>query len=296
MDYNFIKQLAEQGFLFSPTSMGMTRSDRTAWQDTLLTVSADEDRPDPTTRHKKYVKSTPPTFSYPGGKARMAKTIVALAPHSGRLYIEPFAGRGNVFWKAAGVLDYKEWQLNDIRTADWFESIRDHGHELVVPPCTRMEYNKRLADSKNGCPYARMLEPFFTYSGAGFGSGSFRSNKYGGSTQGGFQQSIQMAQHILHAKGATITSVDWKEALAGLGADDFAYFDPPYLDCNVTAYRPSDLDHEELVQHLLEAPYRWILSEYDQPLYRNAFGAPCLQPKATTRHGAPRVECLWKNF
>ena len=33
MDYKLIKQLAEQGFLFSPTSMGMTRSNRTGWQD-----------------------------------------------------------------------------------------------------------------------------------------------------------------------------------------------------------------------------------------------------------------------
>jgi hypothetical protein len=225
MDYEPIKKLAEQGFLFSPTRMGMNRSNCTAWQDTLLTISADENRPDPTTRHKRYVKSTPPTFSYPGGKARMAKTIVALAPHSGRLYIEPFAGRGNVFWKAAGVLDYKEWQLNDIRTADWFESIRDHGHELVVPDCTRMEYNKRLADSKNGCPFARMLEPFFTYSGAGFGSGSFRSNKYGGSTQGGFQQSIQMAQHILHAKGAGGTG-ESDRSCAGLHASFALGFQP----------------------------------------------------------------------
>jgi hypothetical protein len=88
---------------------------------------------DPTTRHKKYVKSTPPTFSYPGGKARMAMTIVALAPYSGRLYIEPFAGRGNVFWKAAGVLNYKEWQLNDIRTADWFESIRGRANLTLRP-------------------------------------------------------------------------------------------------------------------------------------------------------------------
>ena len=296
MDYRPIKKLAEQGFPFPPTSMGMTRSDPTGWQDTLLTISADENLPDPTTRHKKYVKSTPPTFSYPGGKARMAKTIVAMAPPSGRLYVEPFAGRANVFWRAAGELAYKKWQLNDIRTADWFESIRDHGHELVVPPCTRMEHDKRWADYKRGCPYARMLEPFLTYSGAGFGAGGFRSNKKGGATKGGFKQSIQMAQHILHTTGATITSVDWKEALAGLGADDFVYLDPPYLDCNVTAYLPSDLDHEGLVQHLLDAPYRWILSEYDQPLYRNAFGAPCQQLKATTRHGAPRVECLWKNF
>jgi putative DNA primase/helicase len=33
MDYKLIKQLAEQGFLFSPTSMGMTYSKRLGWQD-----------------------------------------------------------------------------------------------------------------------------------------------------------------------------------------------------------------------------------------------------------------------
>jgi hypothetical protein len=33
MNLNTIAKLAEQGFLFSPTSMGMTRSDRIAWQD-----------------------------------------------------------------------------------------------------------------------------------------------------------------------------------------------------------------------------------------------------------------------
>jgi site-specific DNA-adenine methylase len=296
MDFHSIKKLATQDYLFSPTSMGITRSDRTAWQDTLLTISADENCPDPTTSHKKYVKSTPPTFSYPGGKAKMAKLLVEMMPESGRAYVEPFAGRANVFWVAALELNYKEWHLNDIRTADWFACIRDYGHDVVVPECNRMEYNKRLADFKNGCPYARMLEPYLTYSGAGFGAGGYRSNKKGGSTQGGFQQSIQMAQHILHATGATVTSADWKEAVAGLGADDFVYFDPPYLDCNVTAYRPSDLDHMELVHHLLEAPYRWMLSEYDQPLYRDALGVPCLQKKAKTRHGAAREECLWKNF
>ncbi|MFP5229454.1 MAG: hypothetical protein ACLGXA_17725 [Acidobacteriota bacterium] len=33
MDYRTIEQLAEQGFLFSPTSMGKTRSDQTGWPD-----------------------------------------------------------------------------------------------------------------------------------------------------------------------------------------------------------------------------------------------------------------------
>jgi hypothetical protein len=109
-------------------------------------------------RPKKFEKQTPPTFGYPGGKAHLARTLVDLMPPSGRRYVEPFAGRGNVFW-VASELDYQEWHINDIRTASWFEAIRDHGHDLKVPQCTRMEYYKRWAAYKNGCPYANMLEP-----------------------------------------------------------------------------------------------------------------------------------------
>ena len=39
MDYIPIEKLAEQGFLFSPTSMGMTRSDRTEWQNIATNFS-----------------------------------------------------------------------------------------------------------------------------------------------------------------------------------------------------------------------------------------------------------------
>jgi site-specific DNA-adenine methylase len=46
------------------------------------------------------------TFPYPGGKARLAPALVAMMPQNGRLYLEPFAGRGNVFFRAAQILKF----------------------------------------------------------------------------------------------------------------------------------------------------------------------------------------------
>lgn len=215
-------------------------------------------------RPRKYEKQTPPTFSYPGGKARMASMLTEMMPQTGRRYVEPFAGRGNVFWRAAHELDYQEWHINDIRTAPWYEAIRDLGHELQVPKSNRMEYLKRWANYKQGCPYAMMLEPFLTYSGGGYGMGGFGGNKrMAATTPSGYQQSIRMAQYILKATDAKVTGLDWKQAVKVLGADDFVYLDPPYYDCDVRTYGPDDLDFDELVEELRNAPYRWMLSEYD---------------------------------
>lgn len=245
-------------------------------------------------RPRKYEKRTPPTFSYPGGKARMAKLLVSLMPQSGRRYVEPFAGRANVFWVAAAELNFEQWQLNDIRTAPWFAAIREHGHELRVPRCTRAEYYRRWADFKTGCPYACLLAPFLTFSGGGYGAGGFRSNKKGGSTAAGYQQSIHMAQHIMRAVDPKVTAWDYIKTLAGLGKDDFVFLDPPYMNADVgSAYQPSDINHREMVDLLLKAKFRWMLSEYDQPLYREAFGEPIVQQAAATRHGKPTVECVW---
>jgi site-specific DNA-adenine methylase len=223
----------------------------------------------------------------------MAKLLVSMMPRSGRRYVEPFGGRGNVFWIAATELDFQEWHINDIRTAPWFAAIRAQGNDLIVPSNTRMEYLERWAAYKQGCPYATMLEPFLTYSGAGFGAGGYRSNEKGGSGSSGFRQSIRMAHHIMQAVNPLVTDRDYKHVLDGLGADDFVYLDPPYLDSRVTAYGPEDLDHTEMVSLLLTAKCRWMLSEYDQPIYRKAFGAPILKQPATTRHGKSRQECVW---
>lgn len=117
-------------------------------------------------------------IAYPGGKCRLAKTICSFAPQFGGTYCEPFAGRGNVFWTAAGILKYRRWWLNDIGTKPFFDAISKVGNTVEVPYRTRNDwadtredyYRYKDADSDE----ARILEPFLTFSGAGYNSGGPR--------------------------------------------------------------------------------------------------------------------------
>jgi site-specific DNA-adenine methylase len=85
-----------------------------------------------------------PKIPYPGGKARLAKQIISFLPKQGGTYLEPFAGRGNLFWSAVEMgLQYERWWLNDIATAPFFDAIRTHGHSIKVPPRSRQEFERQ---------------------------------------------------------------------------------------------------------------------------------------------------------
>jgi site-specific DNA-adenine methylase len=80
------------------------------------------------------------SIPYPGGKSRLARTIVSFLPVRGRTFVEPFAGKGNVFWTAASQgLKFREWWLNDIATSRFFKAVKQAGHKLTVPTRSRRE-------------------------------------------------------------------------------------------------------------------------------------------------------------
>jgi hypothetical protein len=77
-----------------------------------------------------------------------------------------------------------------------------------------------------------------------------------------------------------------------------------YANGNVgTSYRANDIIHEELVEELRKAPYRWLLSEYEHPVYAR-FGRPFCRKEVQLRTTnfrddggkGRRVECLWRNY
>jgi site-specific DNA-adenine methylase len=104
--------------------------------------------------------SQSPSIAYPGGKARLAEEIIALLPRHGRNYIEPFVGRGNLFWSAASAgLKYERWWLNDIATIPFFHAIKEIGDVIEVPEHSRAEYECQHAASKRGDSTALLLEP-----------------------------------------------------------------------------------------------------------------------------------------
>lgn len=115
---------------------------------------------------------------------------------------------------------------------------------------------------------------------------------------------LRMCHSIVSLTQPTMTALDRKEVVADLGPHDFAYLDPPYANCNVgTSYRANDIIHEELIEELLKAPYKWLLSEYEHPIYAR-LGKPFWRKEVQLRTTnfrddvgkGRRVECLWRNY
>jgi site-specific DNA-adenine methylase len=246
--------------------------------------------------------STAPAFAYPGGKKRLRNTIVGFMPITGGTYSEPFAGRAATFWKAATTLQFTNWWLNDLRTADFFGAILSHGHTIQVPAHTREEFGRQKIGYQNGDPASILLAPYLTYNGAGYGA-SYRSAK-GSPTQAGYERTLRSAHNILIQTEPRITALDWKCVHAELREGDFALYDPPYIGATVHGYRSDDLDHREMIEALKHAPYRWILCEYLHESYVEAFGQPfwrkdvqlCSTNFRKDGGKEKRVECLWRNF
>lgn len=248
-----------------------------------------------------------PRIPYPGGKARLAKQIISFLPREGRTYIEPFAGRGNLFWAAVEQgLKYERWWLNDIATAPFFDAIRTHGHTIKVPPRSRQEFEKQRDAFKRGDPTAILLAPHLAYSGglyeSGVKGGSGCGDDDGGVTSTGFEKTLRECHRILHRTKAKITGLDWTRLpLNTLSEDDVALIDAPYPGAQVKSYSDATVDYERLVDVLLKAKFRWVLCGYPHSLLHR-LGTPiwardmqllCVRIKAGQED---RSECIWANF
>jgi site-specific DNA-adenine methylase len=240
-------------------------------------------------------------FPYPGGKTGLAKYIQQFMPERGRIYCEPFAGLAAPFWKTALAAEYEQWRLNDIRTAPFFRALLTHGHIVEVPARSHQEFIQQKAAYRLGDPAAILLGPYFSFNGGFYDQGE-RQNK-GSITASSYEGRLRMAHSIMTFTQPEITAVDWKLAVADLGPQDFVYFDPPYKGCKVHGYRADDIDHEELAEELTRAPYRWLLSEYDHPVYAR-LGQPFWRKEVQLRTTnfrddggkGRRMECLWRNY
>jgi hypothetical protein len=242
-----------------------------------------------------------PAFAYPGGKKFLRNVIASYMPPSGRIYCEPFSGRLNVSLLAVQTKNFLDWHVNDIRMAPFIRALITHANIIEVPEHTRGEFERQKSANPDD-PMALLLAPYLTYSGAGYQAG-YRSAK-GAPLRPNYQITLRRAHDLLVYNQPRITSLDWKLAVSDLGPDDFVYLDPPYREAVVQGYKASDLDHDEMIDLLKKAPFRWLLSEYAHPLYLRAFGEPIfrkdVQLRSTNfrndRGQARRVECLWRNY
>lgn len=248
-----------------------------------------------------------PTIAYPGGKARLAQEIVALLPKHGHTYIEPFVGRGNLFWSAASAgLKYERWWLNDLMTMPFFHAIKEIGHVVEVPEHNKAEYERQREASKRGDPVAVLLEPLLTFGGGGYSCSGFRGDHRGGVSSVRYQKTLRECHRIMSRAKPRLSALDWREMkLNDLGPEDTVLLDPPYPTTDVRSYSEVSVDHDQLVDTLLHAKFRWLLCGYVHPaLHRlgNPFWSKEVRflyftDREVRKFGEERrIECLWRNF
>jgi len=150
---------------------------------------------------------------------------------------------------------------------------------------------------------APLLEGYLTFSGGSYAQAGRKSDKNGGVSRKGYERNLVWARWLMLEKRPRLTAWDYRKVLAECGPNDIVYLDPPYKGCNVKTYTDKSLDHEELVSLLLKARFKFVLSEYENPVYA-PLGEPIRVrvPKAmmNANHTGGKTptatECLWSNF
>jgi D12 class N6 adenine-specific DNA methyltransferase len=254
-------------------------------------------------------------FSYPGSKARIAKRICELLPPSGDRFVDVFAGRGNVTFAVMAVLSYERFWINDSGTDPFFRTLKVGFPADRLPARGKENYKRHkemmLHHTLNGkwipagVPASVAAEPLLTFSGGGYAHAGPRAgdDSRGGPSSAGYRGTVRRAMELMRSRNVTITSLDYREVLVQLGPDDVAYIDPPYLNAKVQTYSERTIDYPALVKSLRNACFRWVLSEYEQPIYVEAFGEPAMRIKVkrvmtdASKEGRRKsaVECLWTN-
>lgn len=204
--------------------------------------------------------SKTPSFRYMGGKSRLRKWLLSYFPKTGRKYIEPFAGLGNVFFQARKDLDFEEWHLSDIDVS-FFVAMLEANLDDLPDKVSRSDF-LMWRDANNSI--SKIIESKITFAGKGYRAGFDGGHESHPPYNGKLHRAIcEEAKRLL--VNVKIESVSWnKRDYTGLTQHDFVYFDPPYFGTKASY---PNIDHAELVDLLNAATFRWALSGYDNELY-----------------------------
>jgi len=236
-------------------------------------------------------------FSYPGGKFKIFKKLFEHFEHCGRWYIEPFAGRGNIFFNFHQIACFEQYHINDLSTGKFFKAIKNADFTQLPSTMTKLEFEKLRWLSERDDPIALALEPVITFSGRGYGNGSnlghYDFNRY--------YQKFKFIQGILNDTRVKIHTMDWSSLpWDQFTEDDFIYCDPPYY--KEDGYNYGNIDHENLIYKLKDSDANWAISGWPNELYEDLLGEPDLKfdRRKDMVAGSQGVEvsieeCLWRS-
>ena len=214
-----------------------------------------------------------PTFKMHGSKARIAKWVVSHFPYHFERLIEPFAGRGNIFYRAYQELDFEQVLLNDLNTAPFLIALRDYEGDwsFVDDGVIDREVWLKWRDSEPS-PERALAESYVARFGSNYDMGPAKA---GGDSKNGHSRRntilrMSGAGSMLRAKKAQITQSDWHPFLTGLEItdQDVVYLDPPYDVPQNVHY--AGIDQDLFLEVAKSLPCPVFISGYTSPRYEEA--------------------------
>lgn len=206
-----------------------------------------------------------PSLRYPGGKARVAKKIVAeMPPH--KVYVEPFAGAAHVFFQKPKV---EKNVLNDKneKIIDFFSNIK--GRKI----CCKIDANKerfntiREKNEKSTCDYVYLNKN--SYGG---------KHVFDGNPSYGYIERNRGHVCIDGSKleGVRLERKDFKDVIKEYDSKDtLFYVDPPYVKANekecIYGKKNCSTSPQEVADTLRKIKGKVIVSYDDHPEVRRAF-------------------------
>ncbi|MDE2696486.1 MAG: DNA adenine methylase [Chloroflexota bacterium] len=254
-----------------------------------------------------------PFVKWAGGKTQIVGDLLALAPTTIDTYYEPFVGGGALFFRLAADPDRRPRRavLNDLNAElmATFRAVRDDVEPLIERLDDLQDAYLDLDDAGREARYYEVREEYRQLMAGGAAdldlatlliflnktcfNGLYRVNMRG---EFNVPYGRYARPRICDAEGlraasdalanAELLSVDFEEACAGAGPDDFVYFDPPFYPLSstssFTAYTGSDFDHDDQLRLkwrvdamreagtpvlLSNSPHQWVLGLYEGSRY-----------------------------
>jgi len=261
-----------------------------------------------------------PLLKWAGGKRQLLATLSAHYPTSFDRYVEPFLGSGAVFFdlQASGVLDQRSAWLADVNPdlVGCYRTVRDRT-EAVIAALRRLQsshraqgepfyydvrdrrFNPARAELRRDAPaaaverYTPLLAAMLIFLNRTGFNGLYRLNRDGAFNVPAGRyvdpricdpDHVRTVAAAFAASRAQIDCVPFDDVLAGTGAGDFVYCDPPYAPLSRTAsfahYTAggfSTFDQRRLRQAVIDACRRGaqvLLSNSSAPEIVDLYSAP----------------------
>lgn len=265
---------------------------------------------------------------YPGGKARLAKKIIALFPPH-RIYAEPYAGGASVFFaKPPSPVEV----LNDLDGAivALYRVLQDPAkyaelqHRLNFTLYARAEFvraRRILLAPENytdiDLAWAKFVAVSQGFAGMHESDGNWGRNLANRRLAKAFHNKVsRLIQYHRRLQNVQIDNIDALDFISYWDTEQtLFYLDPPYVHGarkdkrKVYAHEADDDHHEKLVDLLLTIKGKAILSGYENPIYHRLEAAGwhkvycntycCMESMTRQRSDktrSTRMEVLWLNF